>query len=151
MTATDTTTEILNDLVAINNDRIEGYERAMKELDESDADLKQLFLAMVDESRQLKMELGNEIQVGGSSIESGTTASGKIYRAWMDVRAAFSGQNRKTVLANCEYGEDAAQRAYTNAIKEEGLPKYIVEMLLNQKETLKQSHDEIKRLRDTSL
>jgi uncharacterized protein (TIGR02284 family) len=69
----------------------------------------------------------------------------------MDVRAAFSGQNRKTVLANCEYGEDAAQRAYTNAIKEEGLPKYIVEMLLNQKETLKQSHDEIKRLRDTSL
>jgi hypothetical protein len=30
MTATDTTTEILNDLVAINNDRIEGYERAMK-------------------------------------------------------------------------------------------------------------------------
>lgn len=151
MTVTDTTTETLNDLVAINNDRIEGYERAIKELDESDADLKQLFLAMIDESRQLKMELGNEVQVGGESIETGSTAGGKIYRAWMDVKAAFSGQNRKTILANCEYGEDAAQRAYSNAIKEEGLPKYIVEMLINQKETLKQSHDEIKRLRDTAL
>ena len=151
MTTTDTTTEILNDLVAINNDRIEGYERAIKELADEDADLKQLFLSMIDESRQLKMELGNEVQIGGESIETGTTASGKLYRVWMDVKAAFSGHDRKSVLANCEYGEDAAQKAYANAINEEGLPKYIVEMLSNQKNILKKSHDEIKALRDATI
>ena len=32
--------EVLNDLVLINNDRIEGYERAVKELKEEDHDLK---------------------------------------------------------------------------------------------------------------
>ncbi len=33
---------------------------------------------MIDESREMKMNLGNEIQVNGDTIESGTTTMGKI-------------------------------------------------------------------------
>ena len=51
------TTEVLNDLIMINNDRITGYERAIKELEGKDNDLKMLFLSMIDESRQLIMTL----------------------------------------------------------------------------------------------
>ncbi len=151
MITTDNTVEILNDLVAINNDRIVGYERALKELDGSNADLKQLFLSMIDESRHIKMDLGSEVQVEGGTIESGTTASGKIYRAWMDVKAAFTGHDRKAILANCEYGEDAAQKAYKAALQEDDLPHHVRAMLVEQQETLKTSHDEIKQLRDASL
>ena len=149
MTTTDTTTETLNDLVAIQNDRIEGYERALKELDENSTDLKQLFFSMIDESRRMKMDLGNEIQVDGGTIESGSTAMGKIYRGWMDVKAAFSGHSRKSVLENCEFGEDAAQKAYKSALSEEDIPKHIRLMLSEQKDALKVSHDEIKTLRDS--
>ncbi len=35
--------EILNDLVKINNDRIEGYEKAIANLNDEDQDLKSLF------------------------------------------------------------------------------------------------------------
>ena len=35
--------DVLNDLVMINNDRITGYQRAVKELKPGDADLKSLF------------------------------------------------------------------------------------------------------------
>ncbi|MBC7589331.1 MAG: PA2169 family four-helix-bundle protein, partial [Chitinophagaceae bacterium] len=136
MTTTDTTTETLNDLVAIQNDRIEGYERALKELDENSTDLKQLFFSMIDESRRMKMDLGNEIQVDGGTIESGSTAMGKIYRGWMDVKAAFSGHSRKSVLENCEFGEDAAQKAYKSALSEEDIPKHIRLMLSEQKDAL---------------
>jgi uncharacterized protein (TIGR02284 family) len=145
---TEMTTEILNDLIAINNDRIIGYERATTELGDKDADLKVLFTDMIAESHKCKMELATEVAASGVDIEEGTTSSGKIYRAWMDVKAVFSGHDRKAVLANCEGGEDAAQKAYTSALREDDLPAYIRTIISDQKEKLKLSHDKIKYLRD---
>ena len=139
--------EILNDLVQINNDRITGYKRALGELKDEDSDLRPLFTNYIDQSQRFKIELGNEVQVLGGDIESGTTGSGKIYRAWMDVKAIFTGHDRHSVLSNCEGGEDAAQRAYSSAITED-LPAYISEMMIEQQQSLKESHDEIKSFRD---
>lgn len=138
------TIEILNDLVEINNDRIAGYERAIRELKEDDEDLKVLFLNMIDESRHARINLGKEVQVLGGMMEGGTTNSGKIYRAWMDVKALFSGSGRHAVLANCHTGEDAAQTAYKAALATEHLPAYLREMITEQQAILKASHDEIK-------
>ncbi len=150
METTKETTTILNDLVEINNDRIIGYEKAIEELKDGDHDLKTLFAGMIDESRQARMALGKEIQGLGGEMEKGdaTTNSGKIYKAWMDVKAVFTGHNRHTVLSNCEFGEDAAQKAYKMALADEHLPAYLKEMLEQQKQTFKASHDEIKALRD---
>jgi len=142
------TIEVLNDLIEIHNDRIKGYERAIKELKDEDTDLKTLFAVFIDQSRQAKMLLGKETQVLGGEMETGTTNSGKIYRAWMDVKALFTGHDRHTVLENCEFGEDAALKAYDTALHDEDLPAYIREMLLDQNETLLDAHDEVKNLRD---
>jgi uncharacterized protein (TIGR02284 family) len=153
-TATTTTTketiEILNDLVAINNDRITGYERALDETREKDGDLKTLFTSMIDESRKIRLDLATEVQSLGGEYDRGTTASGKLYRAWMDVKAVFTGHDRHTVLANCERGEDAAQRAYKEALQENNLPAYMRTLIETQKQTLKASHDKVKALRDAT-
>ena len=141
-------TEILNDLVQINNDRVAGYEKAIDELKPEDADLKALFVKMIGESHTYKMALATEVQVLGDEIEEGTTNSGKIYRAWMDVKAIFTGHDRKTILNNCEFGEDAAQKAYKMALEEEGLSADIRSLITEQKAQLRMSHDEIKALRD---
>lgn len=141
--------EILNDLVQINNDRIEGYQRAIAELKPEDSDLKTLFVKMVGESHQYKMVLATEVQGLGEEIEEGTTNSGKIYRAWMDVKAVFTGNDRKTVLNNCEFGEDAAQKAYKMALAEEALSVDLRTLIMAQKASLRVSHDEIKALRDS--
>ena len=150
METTTETIEVLNDLVQINNDRITGYERAARELDAKDSDLKSLFIGMIDESRNIKMALANEVQALGGEVENGTTNSGKIYRAWMDVKAVFTGHDRHAVLSNCEAGEDAAQRAYNSALDSDDLPKYIRQMLTAQQSNLKQSHNKIKALRDST-
>lgn len=142
------TIEILNDLIEIQNDRIKGYTRAIEELKEGDQDLKTLFTSMIDESRDMRMVLGQEVQALGGNMEDGTTNSGKIYRAWMDVKAAFTGHSRQTVLENCEFGEDAAQRAYEAALSEDDLPAFLRQILTEQQRRLKASHDEIKALRD---
>lgn len=140
--------EVLNDLIQINNDRIAGYERAMKELRPEDSDLKSLFTRMIGESHRYKMALVTEVQALGEEAEEGTTNSGKIYRAWMDVKAVFTGHDRETVLSNCEFGEDAAQKAYKMAL-EEDISSDIRNLISDQKAALRQSHDEIKRLRDS--
>ena len=141
-------TEILNDLIQINNDRVVGYEKAMKELKPEDFDLKTLFVKMIGESHKHKMALATEVQVMGVEADKGTTTSGKIYRAWMDVKAAFTGHDRKTILNNCEFGEDAAQNAYKMALADEGLSANLKTLITAQKASLRVSHDEIKALRD---
>jgi len=145
---TKETTTILNDLIQINNDRIEGYERAIKELKDEDHDLKALFVQMIGESHQYKLTLASEVAASGEDIDTGTTNSGKIYRVWMDVKAAFTGHDRKSILENCEFGEDAAQKAYKVALEDDDVPAFINSIIADQKESLKLSHDRIKELRD---
>jgi uncharacterized protein (TIGR02284 family) len=142
--------EVLNDLIQINNDRIEGYQKAVKDAGDKDVDLKAIFSRMADESRQNISELSYEVyKLGKEPATHIKTVSGKIYRAWIDVKSAFSGHNRLALLESCEYGEDAAQKAYQEAlISDETLSIEIRQLIAKQKELLKVSHDTIKRFRD---
>jgi uncharacterized protein (TIGR02284 family) len=151
MENTAKTIEILNDLILINNDRIEGYERALKEIEktEGDADLIPMFLRFIDDSRRYKVELGTEIAAFGKSMETGTSAGGKLHRAWIAVKETFTGHDRHSILEECEFGEDAIKRSYEDALNNEVLAAYIREMLLSQLEELTEAHDEIKELRDS--
>ena len=154
MENTNQTIDVLNDLILINNDRIAGYEKAIAELkgkndaDQEDLDLTILFEKMIDDSRDFRNALGKEVQVLGGDMADGSMTSGKIYRAWMDIKAMFTGKDRHVILSNCEAGEDAAQKAYKEALEEESLPQFLYSMISDQKELLKESHDEIRALRD---
>ena len=150
MKTSEKTYDVLNDLIQINNDRIEGYEKAAKETAGEDSDLRSLFLSMASESRRYVNELNQHVSAAGKEPAEGTTGRGKIYRAWMDVKATFTGKDRKAILASCEYGEDAAQKAYDEALKTDAeLPTEIRQLITDQKSNLRKSHDKIKRMRDT--
>ena len=140
--------EVLNDLIKINNDRIEGYENAIDSAKKIDVALQSTFSKMKSESIKYTAELHNKVLQLGGQPEDGTTMSGKIYRAWMDVKATFTGKDRQSLLDACESGEDAAQKAYKDALAEEGLPADIRDFISEQKAALRTSHDEIKRMRD---
>lgn len=139
--------EALSDLVKINNDRIEGYFKAIEQT--NDADLKALFQRMIDESNTYVAQLNQELLQNGGDVENSTTVSGKLYRTWMDVKATFTGKDRHSILSACEYGEDAAQRAYEAALHSDvPMPYTVRELIANQKGALKSSHDTIKTYRD---
>lgn len=141
---------VLNDLIRINNDRVVGYEKAIDELKDEDADLRTLFHRYTQESKQYASELTNEVTRLGGDATDGTTNSGKVYRVWMDLKAAITGKDRKTILDNCEFGEDAAQKAYDMALNNDDveLTASLRELIINQKAALRKGHDEVKRLRD---
>ena len=146
MENTKVTIETLNDLIMINNDRIAGYEKAIEELKGKETDLTVLFEQMIDESRDKRNSLGREIQVLGGEMAEGTMISGKIYQAWMKIKAIFTGHDRHTVLENCHTGEHAAQRAYSEALQQETMPHFLRDMIRTQQQILQSSHDEIKAL-----
>jgi uncharacterized protein (TIGR02284 family) len=149
MYTNEKTAEVLNDLVRINNDRIAGYDKAAKETDANDIDLQAIFRQMSAESRSYVNDLSKYVATSGKKVETDTTVAGKIYRAWMDVKATFSGKDRKAILSSCEYGEDAAQKAYDTALSSDAeLSTEIRQLIMDQKTSLKRSHDRIKKMRD---
>lgn len=140
---------VLNDLIKINNDRIEGYQRALEETKDTDVDLKAMCKQMVDQSMKYVNELTQEVARLGEDATTSTTISGKAYRVWMDLKAAVSGHSRKSVLENCEFGEDVAQKAYDAALESDSyMTTEIRQLIANQKSELKTAHDTVRNYRD---
>lgn len=140
--------EVLNSILQINNDRIEGYETASKET--VDVDLKTLFSGFINTSEQCKKNLEAGVrELGGEATES-TRVTGKFFRVWMDVKAALTGNDRKAILNSCEYGEQAAQDVYEKVLTDEleNLNAAQQTMLAAQKNLLKADHHKIISLRD---
>jgi uncharacterized protein (TIGR02284 family) len=143
------TIDALNTLIEINNDRIEGYETASKETDE--AELKSLFAQLAQTSHECKGELAAEVHALGGTPEEGTKVSGKFFRAWMDVKAALTGKDRKAILDSCEYGEDHAVDTYKEVLEDEAhvLTSDQIAMVEEQYTLIKADHDTVKSLRDS--
>lgn len=140
----------LNDLVKINNDRINGYQKALEDLDENN--LATLFNEYIDQSKNYVKELKEYIHVLGGQPTDGTTLSGKFYHTWINVKAAFINKDKHSILSDCEYGEDVIIRAYRKAQDDKELiweDDKVVNLLAWQLDGFKTSHDTIKGLRDT--
>src|ERR1700741_2138376 len=134
----------LNDLVEINNDRMEGYEKAISET--ADADLISLFTNMAAHSKSYKSALSREIFSLGGKPTEGTKNSGKIFRIWMDIKAALTEKDRKEILNSCEFGEDAALDTYKGILADEDqvLTSDLRKMIQIQRQELQQDHDRVK-------
>jgi uncharacterized protein (TIGR02284 family) len=140
--------ESLNKLVEINNDRVEGYERAAKETD--DSELKSLFLKFSAQSRAYRSELENLVREQGVDPKEGTTTSGKFYRAWMDIKAALTGKDKKAIISSCEFGEDVAKDTYKDVLHDLNTASETVRSVIQkQYAEIREAHDKIKVMRDS--
>ncbi|WP_026473350.1 ferritin-like domain-containing protein [Alkaliflexus imshenetskii] len=141
--------DVLNTLITINNDRIEGYETASKETDETD--LKTLFSQFIETSRRCKQELVKEVNTLGGEVATGTKVSGKFFRAWMDVKSALTGKDRKTILSSCEYGEEQARDTYEKVLENDSeyLSSKQQTMIIQQKSMLIVDQNHLKALKNS--
>jgi uncharacterized protein (TIGR02284 family) len=140
---------MLNDLIRINNDRTEGYHKAIEELKVTDIDLKTMFTNMANTSLQFANTLAAEVRNLGGDPATDSTQSGKLYRVWMDIKSGITARDRKSVIALCEFGEDSALKAYRLALESDTeIPAEIRQIILDQKSSLQASHDVVKRYRD---
>lgn len=146
----DKTIEILNDLLKINTDRADGYALAIQET--KDADLKIMFRNMAEESKKNLGDLSRMIlQLDGDPEFGENTLAGKIYHVWMELKTSFTGKDRQSILNACEFGEDAAAKAYKSAVHEQDLLTEAFDLIYRQAQLQRASHDVIKAYRDANL
>lgn len=148
MTNKEEFVDALNDLVRIHNDRIQGFEKAIE--DSEDSNLDGLFRQNIVQSQKFRSELADHIvRLDGSAVSDATSTdfSSKIHRAWIDIKAAISGKDRDTILSSVEFGESAAVEAYEDAMDDEDLPHYVKDVLQNHLTELRRSLEQVKALR----
>jgi len=146
---TTKTINVLNNLIEINADRIEGYKTASEET--RDSSLKALFNQFKQTSEICKSQLISEVNRLGGEPAEGTRITGKFFRVWMDVKAALTGDDKHYILDSCEYGEDVIKHAYENTLSDEtnNLSLEQQSLIEDQYISLKAEHDEVKMMRDT--
>jgi uncharacterized protein (TIGR02284 family) len=142
METTDKTKEILNDLIEINNDRVAGFDQAAEELEEEDRSLRPVFKKLADDSRSYINQLSGLAREEGLEPEEGSSTSGSLHRAWLDIKATFAGNDSESLLEECHRGEHAIQNAYREAL---GHPNAITPELYNllsyQQDGIREGHE----------
>ena len=118
MTNNESTIEVLNDLIQINNDRIEGYNNAIENLKDGENDLRTLFTSFKENSIQNIHDLNAAVNKHGGKPVTDTSLLGKVHRAWMDIKSTFTAHDRDAVIYECVTGEKAAQEVYEKALND---------------------------------
>lgn len=146
------TADLLNQLVEINNDRIEGYEKAITLLPQQDNyDIQNIFEKYRDQSIQFNSELKPLVFRAGDTPTDDTRTSGKLFRTWMAIKSTVAPSTIESVLESCERGEDEFKKVYRDAIEQaDHIPADILLIIQSQAELQLAAHDHIKNLRDNS-
>ncbi|WDF67704.1 PA2169 family four-helix-bundle protein [Sphingobacterium oryzagri] len=143
---------LINDLIAINKDRIAGYNKAIALLDTTqDSDIIALFEKIAQQSQQFKTQLSTFADPRNDSATDEKSAMGNLYRMWMEIKINITGNDRETVLASCEKGENVFTKLYADVLHEAAnLDESIQAIIKSQAESQAHVHASIKELRDES-
>jgi len=117
------------------------YEEAVLEfvraiLDPSDG-------ALLEDFAQLQQKVR---ELGGDPERSGST-TGQVHRFWVNLRSTIAGMDEHAILDECERGEDAAKRAYEEALQQD-LPADVRTMIGKQYREVKINHDSVRDMRN---
>jgi len=88
-------------------------------------------------------------EMGGNPDESGSTA-GSLRRFWVNIRSTIAGMADHAILEECERGEDAAKKAYEQALRQE-LPGDVRRVVERQYQAVRANHDRVKELRNATV
>jgi uncharacterized protein (TIGR02284 family) len=137
----DTLRSVIESLI----DGQEGFQKIGDEL--KDEELKLYFLAESLTRAEFRGKLEAVLhQEGIADIHETGTVSGALRSTWGDLKAML-GASDHSLLATAEQGEDAANKAYEEALKKE-LPFPIRQMLSTQSAHVQSSHDFVRAARD---
>ncbi|SRR5690554_4761206 len=136
----------LNDLIETLKDGEKGFKTAADGVEEND--LKSLFRQFSHQRTEYIDELKKLVrQMGGDADQSGSI-TGALHRGWMDIKSAVANKDAEAILNECERGEDAAVKEFSEALNED-LPADVKSIVSRQYDGIKSVHDNVKSLRDS--
>lgn len=147
MSAASEYNSTLNELIETCIDGQKGFEAAAKAVD--DPQLKNELLRYSEQRATFAEELQRLVSsTGESPTESGSMAAG-MHRGWINLKSALASNDRHSILAECERGEDSAVETYRLALDEDLPPSVAVEVA-SQYQAIQSTHDRVRDLRDSA-
>lgn len=143
MASTEQAVSTLNSLIETCRDGQEGFKSAAEGV--SNSELKELFYTYSQQRAGFVGELQDEVRRLGGEPDTTGSVTASLHRGWMDLRAAVTGGDEASVLAECERGEDAAMSAYRAAFNVD-LPASCRQMVERQFAEIKEAHNHIRNL-----
>jgi uncharacterized protein (TIGR02284 family) len=138
--------ETLRSVIQSLIDGQEGFQNIGEHL--KDETLRRYFAAESLKRAQFRGDIEEVLhQEGVHDVKEKGTVGGAVHRTWGDIKAHLGGGDH-TLLETAEAGEDAAKKAYREALEKE-LPLPIKELLTSQYAHIQTSHDYVKAARDS--
>ena len=134
--------EPLKTVIQVLHDSHKGFTDIGEHL--KDPQAKSFFLEEAGTRHRFETELKSAV---GASEDVGGTVAGPVHRAWGDLKANLGGGDH-TLLATAEQGEDAAKKAYKEALESDKVSGRVREVLMRQEGHIQQAHDRVKMMRD---
>ena len=143
MASTHETVTVLRSLIETCREGTEGYRTAAERVE--DERLRALFEQYAEQRAAFLGELEGEVRRLGEDPREMRTLAETLEHGWMSVREALTSNDRESVVAECERGEDEALEKYRGALASP-LPDPIREIVVRQYEGVQQAHDEMRAL-----
>jgi len=142
------TVSVLNDLLNITNDRIEGFSKVEDKVWDNHSALKSDYDQMVSQSQNMKSDLIRLINERGGEADNTTSTAGAVHRAWIDVKNTFTGNKDESTLENVVFGEKAAINAYEDALDSGDLCPESSQVVSDHLHHLKSSYSRFENLEE---
>ena len=141
----DEVIKVLKNVINSLEDGQKGFSDLAEHL--KDGHLKQFFLAESLKRASFRGDLETELHHAGiHDVKESGTVAGALHRVWGDIKLKVSESDHE-VLVTAEQGEDAAKKAYKDAL-EQPLPLPIKELLTTQQAHIIASHNHVRDHRD---
>ena len=142
------TQALVNELIETLKDGQKGYSEAMTDVE--DTQLKSTFKEYAAQRAEYITELEDQMFKLNLKPDEESSITGTVHRAWINLKGALTSKDNKSILNECERGEDYAKKAYQTALKAEDLPSGLKPVIEKQYQGVMAAHDKIKMLRDSA-
>ena len=137
------TNEYVKTVIQVLHDGQKGFVDLGEHL--KDPGMKSFFMAESQQRGSFASELES---VAGVSDVGGTVAA-PVHRLWGDLKANLGGSDH-TLLETAEQGEDAAKKAYQEALDDTSVTGPVRALLQTQQTHILSSHNRVKAFRDAT-
>ena len=142
--------ELLNDILSINNERINGYQKVLDQSASISTDLREEILKIISDGLTYREQLIEKIGALNNETAVGTSVRGKIFRAWADLKVAFALKTQKAIISSCRYNEEIVMHTYNAAlIQDVEMSVDVRQLLEDQKMNLRRIHNRLRKYIET--
>ena len=136
---------IIKTLTSTLNDSVKGYRESAEKVESQE--FREMFNHFAEQRERAATELKEEVRRLGGDPDTDGSALGSLHQAWLDLKAAVTGNDDKAIINEVERGEDYLKEKFEAALKADnfsGDSRAVVERAF---QSVREGHDRMSSLK----